>query len=225
MVSPALPSTQSSAARAQKRAGSKLAWLVPAVVTGGLLPAAVLALRAVRHDLGSNPITEALNQLGLLALVLLVLSLAATPVQIVTGWKWPIRIRKSLGLLGFFYVSAHFLLYAVVDQSLALRAIAEDVAKRPFILVGFLGFVLLVPLALTSTSAALKRMGFARWKRLHRLAYVIAILGVVHFFLRVKKDATEPMIYAAILGALFAVRIVSHLRERGAKRGQGADAR
>lgn len=224
MVSPALPATQSPGARAQnaqKKAGGKHAWLVPAVLTGGLLPAAVLLLRAARHDLGSNPIAEALNQLGLLALVLLVLSLAATPLQIVTGWKWPIRIRKSLGLLAFFYVSAHLLVYAVLEQALALRALAEDVAKRPFILVGFLGFVLLVPLALTSTSAALKRLGFARWKRLHRLAYVIGILGVVHFFMRVKKDTTEPMIYAVILGVLFAVRIVSHWRERGA-RGRGA---
>jgi sulfoxide reductase heme-binding subunit YedZ len=224
MVSPALPADPSPAAQAGRKTGNKLAWLVPAVVTGGLLPAAVLLLRAVRKDLGSNPIAEALNQLGLLALVLLVLSLAATPLKMVTGWSWPIRIRKSLGLLGFFYVCAHLFVYAALDQALALRAIAEDVAKRPFILVGFLAFVLLVPLALTSTSSALKRMGFVRWKRLHRLAYVIAILGVVHFFLRVKKDATEPMIYAAILSVLFAVRIVSFLRERGAKRGQGAGA-
>jgi sulfoxide reductase heme-binding subunit YedZ len=221
MVSPALPSAEAPGARTQKKAAGKLAWLVPAVVTGGLFPAAVLVFRAFRRDLGSNPIAEALNQLGLLALVLLVLSLAATPLQIVTGWKWPIRIRKALGLLAFFYVSAHLLVYAVLDQALALRALAEDVAKRPFILVGFLGFVLLVPLAFTSTSAALKRMGFARWKRLHRLAYVVGVLGVVHFFMRVKKDTTEPMIYAVILGVLFAVRIVDHWRERGA-RGRGA---
>ncbi len=192
----------------------KLGWLVPAVVTGGLAPAVLLLARAVKGDLGANPISEAMNQLGLLALTLIVLSLAATPLKIATGWTWPIRIRKSLGLLGFFYVCAHFLVYAAVDQGLALRAILEDITKRPFILVGFAALVLLVPLALTSTSNALKRLGFVRWKRLHRLAYVVAILGVVHFVLRVKKDVTEPAIYGAVLTGLFLIRILDWVRER-----------
>lgn len=199
-------------------ATSKLGWLVPAVATGGLVPAFMLALRFYRHDLGANPIAEALNQLGLLALVLLLLSLACTPAQALTGWKWPIRIRKSLGLLGFFYVCAHFLLYAGVDQSLRLRAILEDITKRPFILVGFLGFVLLIPLAVTSTATMLKRLGFARWKRLHRLAYVVAVLGVAHFYLRVKKDATEPLWYGGILAASFSVRLLDAARKRAAKK-------
>lgn len=196
----------------------KLGWLVPAIVTGGLAPAVVLVIRAVRKDLGANPIAEVMNQLGLLALVLLVLSLAATPLQIATGWKWPIRIRKTLGLLGFFYVCAHFLVYAVLDQSLALGAIAADITKRPFTLVGFVAFVLLVPLAATSTASALKRMGFARWKRLHRLAYAAAILGVVHFVMRVKKDVTEPAIYGALLGGLFLIRIMDAALKRRDKR-------
>ena len=185
----------------------------------------MLVLRLFRHDLGANPIAEALNQLGLLALVLLLLSLACTPLSALSGWKWPIRIRKSLGLLGFFYVSAHFLLYAAVDQSLALRAIAEDITKRPFILVGFTAFVLLIPLAVTSTAKMLKRLGFARWKKLHRLAYVVAILGVVHFYLRVKKDATEPLYYGAILAALFFARILDWARKRRAPKISAAPAR
>ncbi|MRG95260.1 sulfite oxidase heme-binding subunit YedZ [Polyangium spumosum] len=201
------------------RGAGKLGWLSPAIVTGGLAPAVVLVIRAARRDLGANPIAEAMNQLGLLALVLLVLSLAATPLQIATGWKWPIRIRKTLGLLGFFYVCAHFLVYAVLDQSLALGAIAADITKRPFILVGFVAFVLLVPLAATSTAKALKRMGFARWKRLHRLAYVAAILGIVHFVMRVKKDLTEPAIYGALLGGLFLIRIMDVALKRRDKRG------
>jgi methionine sulfoxide reductase heme-binding subunit len=213
MVSPAITAP---AKRAAAPRGGKLAWLVPAVVTGGLLPAVLLAARAQRGDLGANPITEALNQLGLLALVLLVLSLACTPMKILTGATWPIRIRKTLGLLGFFYVCAHLSVYAAVDQSLALRPILEDITKRPFILVGFVAFLLLIPLAATSTAKALKRLGFATWKRLHRLAYVVAILGVVHFFLRVKKDTTEPMIYGAILAGLFLVRIAAWVKERRA---------
>jgi sulfoxide reductase heme-binding subunit YedZ len=98
-----------------------------------------------------------------------------------------------------------------------LRAVAQDIVKRPFIAVGLAAFLLLVPLAITSTAAMLKRLGFARWKRLHRLAYVAASLGAVHFFLRVKKDVTEPVVYAGILGALFAVRVVSFARDRTRK--------
>jgi len=197
---------------------AKLGWLVPAVTTGGLVPLFVLAIRYRRRDLGANPIAEALNQLGLLALALLLLSLAATPLQILTHWKWPIRIRKTLGLLGFLYVCLHFLLYAVVDQALALKAIGEDIAKRPFILIGFVAFVLLIPLAITSTASALKALGFARWKRLHRLVYLIGILGVVHFLMRVKKVTAEPLIYAIILGGLFLVRIVDFFLERMQKK-------
>lgn len=197
---------------------AKLGWLVPAVTTGGLFPFLLLVLRYFRNDLGANPIAEALNQLGLLALVLLLSSLSATPLQIVTHWKWPIRIRKTLGLLGFFYVCMHFLLYAVVDQALALKAIGEDIAKRPFIMVGFAAFVLLIPLAITSTSGALKRMGFARWKRLHRLAYVIGIFGVVHFLMRVKKITAEPLVYAILLGVFFLIRIADYVLERSQKK-------
>lgn len=197
---------------------AKLGWLVPAVTTGGLLPLLVLGIRAWRRDLGANPIAEALNELGLLALVLLLLSLSATPLQVITHWKWPIRIRKALGLLGFLYVCLHFLLYAIVDQAFALKAIGEDIAKRPFILVGFVAFVLLIPLAITSTSKSLKSLGFARWKRLHRLVYPIGILAVVHFLLRVKKVTAEPLVYAIVLGVLFLVRVVDFILERMQKK-------
>ncbi|WP_437731658.1 protein-methionine-sulfoxide reductase heme-binding subunit MsrQ [Sorangium sp. So ce1335] len=192
----------------------KQAWLPPAIVTGGLIPLAVLVLRAATGALGPNAIAEALNQLGLLALVLLVASLAATPLKLVSGWTFPLRIRKALGLLAFFYACAHFLTYAVLDQGLDVPAIVEDITERPFILAGFVALLLLVPLAATSTARMLKRLGAARWKRLHRLAYVAAVLGVVHFFLRVKKDATEPMIYAALLALLFAVRVASAVLHR-----------
>ncbi|WP_437333150.1 protein-methionine-sulfoxide reductase heme-binding subunit MsrQ [Sorangium sp. So ce296] len=210
------PARTMSRPGAQARAGRKLPWLVPAVVTGGLIPLAVLGLRARAGALGANAVAEALNQLGLLALVLLVASLAATPLKIVSGWTFPLRIRKALGLLAFFYACAHFLTYALVDQGLDVRAIVEDITERPFILAGFVALLLLVPLAATSTARMLKRLGAARWKRLHRLAYVAAVLGVAHFFLRVKKDATEPMIYAALLALLFAARIVSAVLQRRA---------
>jgi sulfoxide reductase heme-binding subunit YedZ len=174
-----------------------------------------------RGTLGADPVAEALNELGLLALVFLVASLACTPLKALTGWTWPIRARKALGLYGFFYAGLHLVTYAGIDQFLDLRAIVRDILERPFILVGFSAFVLLVPLAITSSARMLKRLGFARWKRLHRLAYVAASLGVVHFFLRVKKDVTEPTVYGSLLAALFAVRIAVLMKERAAKAPRG----
>ena len=134
--------------------------------------------------------------------------------KIVFGWKWPLKLRKTLGLFGFFTVLAHFLLYAVIDQQLMLLALFEDVLKRPFIAVGFIAFLLLLPLAITSTRDALKRLGPKRWQRLHQLAYVVGILGVVHFYLRQKQDTTEPTIYGFVLLTLFAVRLVYWWRQR-----------
>jgi sulfoxide reductase heme-binding subunit YedZ len=185
-----------------------LPWLKPAIFVGGLIPAAVLLSRGLRGALGANPIATALNQLGLMALVFLIASLACTPLKIVFGWTWPIRIRRMLGLFAFFYALVHISTYSGLDQVFDFKAIWADVTKRKFIFVGFAAFVLLVPLAATSTDAMVRRLGFARWKLLHRLAYVAAILGVVHFIWRVKKDVTQPMTYAAILAVLLGVRLV-----------------
>jgi sulfoxide reductase heme-binding subunit YedZ len=198
-------------------AAPPLPWLKPAVLVGGLSPLALLALQAARGTLGANPIERVLNQTGMLALILLVASLACTPLKVVAGWTWPPRLRKSLGLLGFAYAVLHFLTYAGVDQGLALGAILEDIVKRPFITVGFLALVLLVPLAVTSTNRMVRRMGFPAWQRLHRLAYVAASLGVVHFVWRVKKDLTEPLAYGSVLALLFAVRVAEALRRRRAR--------
>jgi sulfoxide reductase heme-binding subunit YedZ len=192
-------------------------WLNPAVATGGLAPLLMLAVQGAQGTLGANPVSTALNETGLFALALLVASLALTPVRLVTGWTWPARIRRTVGLLAFTYAVAHFLTYAVLDQGLALRAILEDIGKRPFITVGFTALVLLVPLAVTSTHAWVRRLGFPRWQRLHQLAYVAAVLGVVHFVWRVKKDFTEPLLYAAVLGLLFAVRLGEWARKRRAR--------
>lgn len=189
-------------------------WLKPAVLVGGLYPAVLLALQFARGALGANPIERVLNQTGLLALILLVASLACTPLKVVSGWTWPIRLRKLLGLLGFTYAVLHFLTYAVLDQGLAFGVILEDITKRPFITVGFMALVLLVPLAVTSTNRMVRRMGFPAWQRLHRLAYMAASLGVVHFVWRVKKDLTEPLIYGGVLVLLFAIRVAEAVRKR-----------
>jgi sulfoxide reductase heme-binding subunit YedZ len=191
-----------------------LPWLKPAVLVGGLLPVALLAVDAARGALGANAIEVVLNQTGLLALVLLLASLACTPLKLVFAWTWPMRVRKLLGLLAFGYASLHFLTYAVADQGLAWGAIVEDIAKRPFITVGFTAFVLLVPLAVTSTNGWVRRLGFPTWQRLHRLAYVAAVLGVVHFVWRVKADATEPLLYGAVLALLLGIRVAKALQKR-----------
>ena len=196
---------------------SPLPWLKPGVLAGALAPAAAIALRAWRHELGADPIAQALNQLGLMALVFLVVTLACTPLKVICGWTWPMRLRRMLGLLAFFYAALHVTTYVALDQTLDWNAIFADVVKRKFIFVGFAAFVVLIPLAATSTNASVKRLGFARWKQLHRLAYLAPALGVMHFVWRVKKDIHEPAVYGTVLATLLMIRVIDHLRRRGAQ--------
>lgn len=183
-------------------------WLGPGIWIGGLAPLASILVRAASGTLGANPIAEALNELGLTALVLLVATLACTPARLVFEWTWPARIRRVLGLLAFGYGLTHFLTYLLIDQTLNLPAIVADIVKRPFITVGFAALVLLVPLALTSTRASIRDLGYVRWKRVHRLAYVAGGLAVVHFIWRVKVDVTQPLVYAAIVAGLLGLRVL-----------------
>ena len=196
-------------------------WLKPGLFVGGLVPLAAILMRAETGALGADPIAEALNQLGLVALIFLVASLACSPLKTILGWPWPIRIRRELGLFAFFYALVHVSTYTGLDQSFDFRAIFADVTERQFIFVGFAAFVLLVPLAATSTGAAVRRLGFVRWKRLHRLAYVAAVLVAIHFLLRVKVVTTEPLAYAVIVGGLLLVRIVAFKRWRPTPRAPG----
>ncbi|ADO74509.1 sulfite oxidase heme-binding subunit YedZ [Stigmatella aurantiaca] len=189
-------------------------WLKPAVLVGGLSPLALLLVQGLQGELGPNVIEVVLNQTGLLALVFLLVSLACTPLKLLFAWTWPLRLRKMLGLMAFAYAVLHFLTYAVVDQGLALGRIFQDITERSFIAVGFVALMLLVPLALTSTNASVRRLGFPTWQRLHRLVYVAAVLGVVHFVWRVKKDLTEPLIFAAVLAVLLGIRAVEAVRKR-----------
>ncbi len=189
-------------------------WLKPAVFTGSLVPLVVILGEALLGRLGSNPIAEALNRLGLMALVFLVAALTCTPLKATFGWTWPIRLRRMLGLFGFFYALLHLMTYLGIDQAFDARAILADITKRKFIFIGFAAFVTLVPLAATSTAASVRRLGFVRWKRLHRLAYVATALGVVHFTLRVKKDLREPVVYGLVLIALFLARVAVQLHSR-----------
>jgi sulfoxide reductase heme-binding subunit YedZ len=197
-------------------------WLNPGILVGATAPALSILMRARSGALGANPIAEALNELGLLALVLLIASLACTPLQTLFGWTWPIRARRLLGLLAFTYAALHLTVYAGLDQGLDVRAILSDVVKRKFIFVGFAAFVMLIPLAWTSTKGAVRRMGYVKWKRLHLLVYPAALCAVVHFVWRVKKDLSEPLVFAAILGALLLVRVAA--RWSGPVAASGPDA-
>jgi sulfoxide reductase heme-binding subunit YedZ len=198
-------------------ARSSLPWLKPAIFTGALIPLAAILIQAWRGTLSANPIAEALNRLGLLALTFLILSLAMAPLRGIFGWSWPIRVRRMLGLFAFFYALLHLTTYVALDQGFAFKAVLQDVLKRRFIFVGFAAFVLLVPLAITSTNAMVRRLGFRAWQRLHRLAYVATILGVIHFIWRVKKDVTEPAIYGAVVVTLLGFRVARALKRRATR--------
>jgi methionine sulfoxide reductase heme-binding subunit len=181
-------------------------WLKPGIFIGALVPLASIAARALAGSLNANPIAQVENELGLAALVFLIASLACTPARRLFGWTWASRIRRELGLFAFTYASLHFLVYVFVDQVVDVRSIIDDIIKRPFITVGFAALVLLAPLAVTSTTGSIRRLGYRRWQRLHQLAYVAGALAVIHFIWRVKIDVSQPITYAVALGLLLAVR-------------------
>jgi sulfoxide reductase heme-binding subunit YedZ len=157
-------------------------------------------------DLTVNPIEYVTRQLGETALILLLASLAVTPLRLVLGLGWPLTLRRLLGLFAFFYVCLHFAVWIVLDHFFDWRTMADDVVKRPWITVGVLALVLLTPLAATSTTGMIRRLGGAAWRRLHRLAYVAAILGVLHYIWLAKKVLIEPWVYAGVLALLLAIR-------------------
>ena len=183
-----------------------------------LLPLGKLALEifgASGMSLGANPIEELIHRLGKWGLNFLLITLAVTPVRKLTGMNWLIRFRRMLGLFAFFYLLMHFLAYAGLDQRFDLPVIVEDIVERPYITIGISALLLLVPLAVTSTNAMMRRLG-SRWQKLHRLVYLIAMLGVVHFYWQVKKDILEPLIYISILAVLLGYRLLVRWRSRQA---------
>ena len=178
----------------------------PLVFALCLVPLALLVTRAVTDGLGANPVEAITHTTGDWTLRLLLATLAMTPLKRLVGQPWPIRFRRMLGLFAFFYACLHLLTYAWIDQGLDWQGVIEDLVKRPYITVGFTAFVLLVPLALTSTRSMMRRLG-RRWQTLHRAIYGIAILGVLHFLWLVKADLREPLIYGLVLAVLLLARL------------------
>ncbi|MDP6604373.1 MAG: protein-methionine-sulfoxide reductase heme-binding subunit MsrQ [Rhodospirillales bacterium] len=195
----------------------------PLVFAASLAPLAWLVWLATTGGLGANPIEACNRFLGEWALRFLIITLAITPARIVFGAGPLIRFRRMLGLFAFAYVCLHLTSYVVLDQFFDWGEIWADIVKRNFITVGMIGFVLLVPLAATSTNAMVRRLGGRRWRNLHRLVYVTGVAGVVHFYMMVKADVREPLVYAAIVAVLLGFRIVYASRRRLAK-GRGAQA-
>jgi sulfoxide reductase heme-binding subunit YedZ len=177
-------------------------WLLVAV------PAIVLVAQLLLDQLGAEPIEELEHASGKWALRLLAASLAVTPIMRMTGWGWMLAQRRFLGLAAFFWALGHLSVYIGLDQFFDWPAITDDILKRLYITLGMLAFVLMIPLALTSTKAAIRKLGGKRWNQLHRLVYVSAIAGCIHFLWAVKKDLTEPIIYATVFLVLFALRFI-----------------
>lgn len=171
-----------------------------------LIPVAHLTQRWFADALGANPIEAITRGTGDWTLRFLLITLAVTPLRRLTGLHWLLRLRRMLGLFCFFYASLHFTTYIWLDQFFDLQGIAKDVLKRPFITVGFTAFVLLIPLAATSNNFSIRRLGGRQWQSLHRSVYAIAILGVTHYWWLVKKDISEPLLYASILAVLLGLR-------------------
>ncbi len=188
--------------------------LKPVVFAVCLLPLVWLFGRGVMGHLGANPIEAVIRFLGDWALRFLFLTLAVSPLRHWLGWGWLMPLRRMLGLYAFFYLFLHLGAYIGLDRFFDMAAIWRDILRRNFITVGMLAFVLMIPLAVTSTNKMIKRLGGARWRKLHQLVYPIAILGVLHYYWMAKADKTEPLIYAAILGLLFFLRFAAKLRRR-----------
>lgn len=184
-----------------KRAG----WIRPLAHTIVLAPMALLIADALANRLGPDPVASLTHATGDWALRLLLLTLAMTPLRRLTGWAWPTAYRRMLGLHAFAYASVHFAVYLVLDLGGYWAQIFDDITKRPFITLGFLAWLCLLPLAATSTRAAMRRLGH-RWGVLHRLVYAVAILAVSHFIWLVKSDLREPLIYAGVLAGLLLTR-------------------
>ena len=178
-----------------------------AVFLACLAPMVLLVLATVHGRLGANPLETIRDTTGIWTLRFLILTLSITPVRRITGWHTLVRFRRMLGLFAFFYAVSHFVTYVWLDQFFAFDEMVKDLTKRRFIMAGYLSFVLLIPLAVTSTKGWIGRLGGKQWQLLHRLIYVSAAAGVVHYFWRVKLDIQRPAIYLAILVLLLAFRV------------------
>lgn len=195
--------------------------LKPLLFAAALGPFAWLVYGLATDGLGANPVEAITHATGIWTLRLLVATLAITPLRWATGWHAIVQVRRMLGLFAFFYGTLHFLTFFVLDHALQIDGLWEDVVKRPYITAGFTAYVLLVPLALTSTDGWIRRLGGRRWRLLHRLVYASAVLGVLHYWWKARVDIPNPALYAVAVGALLGVRVWTWAASRHAARPAG----
>ena len=188
-----------------------------ALFVNALVPLALLGLDWRWGRLGANPLDFVTRTTGTLTLVFLVLTLAVTPLRKWTGAQWLVRLRRMAGLYAFFYGSLHFLCYIWFDKQFDFSGIAQDVARRWFIIVGFIAFTSMIPLAVTSTDKMIKRLGGKRWQKLHRLTYLSAAAAVFHYYLLVKSDVRKPVAFALVVAVLLGYRLFASYTKRGPK--------
>ncbi len=203
--------------RAQGRArqsSDPVRWLKPLLFGLALLPLALMGWDTVSGGLGANPIESLIRRNGDWALRFLLLTLTITPLRELSGWSGAIRLRRMIGLFAFFYATLHLAGYVVLEQFFDWPAMGADLLKRPYITLGMGCFLLLLPLAITSTNGMIRRLGGRRWRALHRLIYPAALLAVAHYFLLVKADLREPILYGALLALLLGYRLVRALPGR-----------
>ncbi len=189
----------------------------PAVFALCLLPAALLVYDAFAGNISADPIEDLTRVTGIWAVRLLLITLAITPLRLLTGINPLVQLRRMIGVFAFFYVVLHFLTWLVIDNFFDFQRIIEDIIERWYILVGSVAFLALIPLAITSTNRMVKMLGGKHWRNLHKLVYLIAILGILHFYLQVKADITEPVIYGAILAVLLGFRIYKWRQTQSSK--------
>ena len=192
------------------------AWTKAVIFVLCLGPLARLVIGAPLDLLGVNPVETIRRSTGTWTLVFVLATLSVTPLRRFTGWHWLARLRRMLGLYAFFYAVLHLVSYVWLEQFFDGAAIVKDIVKRPFITIGFAAFAMMVPLAVTSTDAMVRRMGAKNWIALHRLVYALSVCGVIHYWWLVKRDITQPAIYALVLALLLGYRAASAFRRRGA---------
>ncbi|MDB4983673.1 MAG: Oxidoreductase FAD-binding domain protein [Myxococcales bacterium] len=209
-----VPTSEAALALPARPGKRDLRFAKAVVFVNALVPGFVLAWDAAHHLIGANGVNFALHTTGLLAFIFLLLSLLVTPLRLVTGWAVLISFRRTLGLYAFFYACVHFLIFYALDRGGSLTSTVHEVLVRKYLVVGTSGLLLMVPLAVTSTNAMVMRLGAKRWKRLHRLSYLVGVAAAVHYYWLVKSDVRQPLVFAGVLTALLGFRLVHGARER-----------
>jgi len=180
----------------------------------GAVPLALLVWDQGHHQLGANPQNFLILTTGMMTLIFLMLTMAVTPLRKITGLNWLIQFRRMLGLYAFFYGCLHFLCFFSLDRGFSISSTLTEMLKRKYLILGSTALIAMIPLAITSTNAMVKRLGGKRWRALHRLAYVAAIAGVIHYYMQVKADTRQPLVFAAVLAVLLGYRLVVYWQQR-----------